>query len=547
MNAPKGEKKPRAQRQSAGETDAAHGLLHEAFSELENTVEELRVAEEELRSQNEALGETALALDAERRRYRDLFESAPEPSLLTDLNGLVQEANNAVLSLLGVGLRSLTGKPLATYIALQSRRVFRTELLGSPPAERERGLWLQPRQGPTLYATLRVSPVPGPDGAPSGLRWLVRGVIPDPRAELERYRRLVDEVKDFAIFTLDAQNLITSWNAGAEQIFGFFARETLGRSGAIIFTAEDREAGAPEEEIGRAVRDGRAEDERWHVRKDGSRFWGSGVLTAMPDGAGGPLWFAKIVRDQTERRLHEQREHAVATQLQAAVQPAVPPRLPGLGLHASYRPALDEASVGGDFFDAFSLSDGRTALAVGDVSGKGLEAAAQVATIRNMLRFALYNHPSLKVSVAALNRTLAEHGLLTGFATLFIGLYDAGTRTLAYINCGQEPALVRRAATGQVDHLPHTGPLLGMHVDSEFPEGVATLMLGDVLAVFTDGLTDVGPNRREMLGVEGLAALLAGTTPKNLPDFASALIAGVDAFSQGVVYDDQCLLLAVAE
>lgn len=540
------------------ENGFAPDLLRQAFAEMESTVEELRVAEEELQAQNEALATAALALDAERERYRNLFHASPEPSLLTDLNGLIQEANPAAAALFGVGPSNLTGKPLAVFVALQSRRTFRTDLLGTPPvdqaAEREQGLWFQPKRGAILYATVRVSAVPGAGATPVGLRWLVRGVIPDPGAELMRYRQLVDEVTDFAIFTLDEQGRITSWNAGAEIIFGFSAREALGRSADMIFTPEDRAAGAPAQEMGTAAAMGRAEDERWHIRKDGTRFWGSGVLKALRDSTGGGLWYAKIVRDATERRLHEQREHAIALQLQAAVQPAAPTSLPGLAVRTFYRPALDEASVGGDFFDVFGLDDGHSVLAVGDVSGKGLEAASQVATVRNVLRAFLYTKPTLAEAVNELNHVLAAHGLLTGFVTLFVGVYDPEARTLAYVNCGQEPALVRRAGTGEVELLSHTGPLLGMNPEAAFIQGQVALASGDVLAVFTDGLTDMGPSRTQMLGEDGVVdllqngiAALAGASAQRAAELVTAhLVGAVDALEAKFIPDDVCLLVAVA-
>lgn len=545
--------------QNGGQNDSRTGeatpeLLHKALAEMEATHEELRVAEEEMQVQNEALATAALALDAERRRYRDLFHAAPEPSLLTNLVGKVEEANLAAHTLLGAGPKALIGKPLAVFVALQSRHNFRTEILGRPGVH-EHGVYLQPRHGALLYVTVRVSPVPNAGGKPVGLRWVVRGITPDPGAELARYRRLVDDVTDFAIFTFDAQGLVTAWNAGAELIFGFSPTEILGRTGDVVFTPEDRAAGAPDQERSQARATGRAEDERWHIRKDGTRFWGSGVMTAMPEGPGQPIWYAKIVRDATARRLHEQREHAVATQLQAAVQPDAPPTLPGLAVRTFYRPALAEASVGGDFFDAFALGDGRSVIAVGDVSGKGLEAASQVAMVRNMLRFALYNGRTVAGPVAAVNHTLVAHALLPGFVTLFVGVYDPQTRILSYVNCGQEAALLRRAATGQIEALRFTSPLVGVAADSEFAEDQTTLAPGDVLTIFTDGLTDIGSSRMEMLGEDGVIRLLQGAdaalSKAGVQEAAelvtNLLIQAVDAQGAENVPDDVCLLVAAAE
>ena len=101
------------------------------------------------------------------------------------------------------------------------------------------------------------------------------------RRSEERLRLTVEGATDYAILTLPPGRALTSWSPGAEATFGWPAAEMLGRSGDELFTPEDRAAGAPEREAGQAVREGRAADERWHVRKDGGRFWASGVSTAI--------------------------------------------------------------------------------------------------------------------------------------------------------------------------------------------------------------------------------------------------------------------------
>ena len=173
-----------------------------------------------------------------------------------------------------------------------------------------------------------------------------------------------------------------------------------------------------------------------------------------------------------------QRERNISQQLQAALQPELPGAVPGITLTRYYKPALAEAGVGGDFFDCFAVEKNCTALVVGDLSGKGLAAAAQVATVRNMLRAFLYSQPTVAEAVTDLNRVLAENNLLTGFTTLWVGAFDGGTRTLTYVNCGQEPALVRRAATGQVEQLLPTGPILGFIENARYTEARVTLAPG---------------------------------------------------------------------
>ncbi len=246
------------------------------------------------------------------------------------------------------------------------------------------------------------------------------------------------------------------------------------------------------------------------------------------------------------------REHRIATQLQDALQPPLPAAAPGLALGKYYEAALDEAGVGGDFFDVFPVSATCTALVVGDLSGKGLAAAAQVSTVRNMLRATLYLGQTVAQAIINLNNILAENALLTGFATLFVGVYDASSGLLRYVNCGQEPGLVRRASTGRVELLDPTGPVLGAFPGAAFTQEQTLLCPGDAVALFTDGLTEAGPSRANMLELEGVAALFgaefaptedAATQAETL---TLSLIDSVDRFAESGVRDDVCLLVAVA-
>jgi PAS domain S-box-containing protein len=108
-------------------------------------------------------------------------------------------------------------------------------------------------------------------------------------------RLIFESATGFAVFAQDSSGKVISWNVGAERLTGYSEDEILGRNGDIIFTPEDRAAGAPERERSKASLNGRSEDERWHQRKDGSKFWGSGLMMRLRTGGG----FVKIMRDRT--------------------------------------------------------------------------------------------------------------------------------------------------------------------------------------------------------------------------------------------------------
>jgi PAS domain S-box-containing protein len=126
------------------------------------------------------------------------------------------------------------------------------------------------------------------------------------RREAERrYRLLVENVRDHALFMTDPGGTVTSWDVGAERLLGYSEPEALGKPVSILFTPEDVRDGTPEQERERASAEGTAEDERWHVRKDGSRFFSSGVVNSVRDEAGNLRGFAIVMRDVTERKRAE--------------------------------------------------------------------------------------------------------------------------------------------------------------------------------------------------------------------------------------------------
>jgi len=139
-------------------------------------------------------------------------------------------------------------------------------------------------------------------------------------ASEESYQLFIESVQEYAIFMLDPTSCIVTWNIGAERLFGYTEAEALTQPGALIFTEEDRAAGAPADEIATALREGKAEDERWHRRKDGTRFWATGVLTRLDAPDGSVRGFAKILRDNTERKAAEEALQALNETLEAQIE-----------------------------------------------------------------------------------------------------------------------------------------------------------------------------------------------------------------------------------
>lgn len=240
------------------------------------------------------------------------------------------------------------------------------------------------------------------------------------------------------------------------------------------------------------------------------------------------------------------REHRIATILQTALQPRASAGAPGLDIAAYYEAALDESSIGGDFYLAHPLDKDRTALVIGDVSGKGLAAASQVATIQNMVRFAMASFPNLGTALSELNQIIVHQSLLAGFATAFAGIYDTRDRSLAYVSCGHEAPIVRRAS-GFVEVLENVGMLLGIDDQAVYSQRAVQLEPEDALILYTDGLSEAGPNRRELLGGDGLSRIVAECGACSAQVFVERIIERAREYAQSGFTDDVCLLAATVK
>jgi serine phosphatase RsbU (regulator of sigma subunit)/anti-sigma regulatory factor (Ser/Thr protein kinase) len=256
----------------------------------------------------------------------------------------------------------------------------------------------------------------------------------------------------------------------------------------------------------------------------------------------------------------QQKEHNIAIQLQAALQPELTLNVDGLSIASFYRAALDEANVGGDFFDAFALANGSIVFAVGDVSGKGLAAASQVAAIRHMLRCLLQTMPSIVSAVEQLNSVLIAQELLPAFATLFVAVLNPATLEMEYVSCGHEPGLIYRPGDeNPIIQLPATGPVIGVFDDAFvnsndglFDSVRKRLYPGDAFLVYTDGVCDAGVDVNSLLGVDGIVKVMrnfysesADNGSPNEPSAADLLdycVNMTEQFAMGYLRDDICLL-----
>lgn len=210
----------------------------------------------------------------------------------------------------------------------------------------------------------------------------------------------------------------------------------------------------------------------------------------------------------------------------------------GWSLAAAERPAR---VVSGDLVDAFRLSDGRLVVAIGDVSGKGIPAGLLRAFVRPILRQVAPLCSSPGETLTHLNRILYGARLDALYLTLFLGWLDPGTGALAYANAGH-PAPIRFDAKGASPTCHPTGPILGILDARSYETGVVDLAPGDLLALYTDGVSEASARRGRQLGSEGLAALLERTGRATPEEISRTILATVERLERGCAGDDATVL-----
>ncbi|MBV9860604.1 MAG: PAS domain S-box protein [Alphaproteobacteria bacterium] len=245
-------------------------------------------------------------------RYRLLVDAITDYAIyMLDPTGLVVSWNAGAQRFKGYSPSEILGQHFSKFYTEEDRAIGLPEIALRTAATEgrfEREGWRVRKDGGRFWAHVVVDPIRTPSGELVGFAKITRDLTERRRAEQalrrseEQFRLLVQGVTDYAIYMLDRDGRITSWNSGAQRIKGYLPQEIIGEHFSRFYTEEDRAAGLPQTGLATARREGRWENEGLRVRKDGTRFWAHVVIDPIRDDDGEIVGFAKITRDITERK-----------------------------------------------------------------------------------------------------------------------------------------------------------------------------------------------------------------------------------------------------
>lgn len=263
------------------------------------------------------------------------------------------------------------------------------------------------------------------------------------------------------------------------------------------------------------------------------------LLTVMANVAAIRIEHARLAEvEQVERLFSKELEQAA--EIQRGLLPTCAPELPGVDL-AGYNAACH--TVGGDYYDFLPYADGRVAILVGDVSGKGMPAALLMSSLQARVQVLFDDPTDLAALVTRLNRIIATNCPANRFISFFIGVFDCRTGEIAYVNAGHNPPLLVHCAGG-VEELEGTGLLLGILRDSKYQQKTCKLEVGDVVVLFSDGVTEAArPDTDEQFGEERLARILAEHSCHSAKSIIEAINQQIAEFTGGAPPADDITLL----
>jgi sigma-B regulation protein RsbU (phosphoserine phosphatase) len=265
------------------------------------------------------------------------------------------------------------------------------------------------------------------------------------------------------------------------------------------------------------------------------------VLTTLGSVAAIRVENTRLLEEHLEQQQYE-RELQLAREIQQRFQPTAPPSVPGYELQGISFPSYQ---IGGDYYDFIPCTDGRLVIALGDVSGKGTSAALLMSSLHAAVHAQVASCRPITETVGAVNRYLADNTPANRFVTLFYAELDPATGGLSFINAGHNPPLIAHGSDGTLEQLGAGGLPLGILPDYDYREGRTQLRPGDVLVVYSDGVTETQAPRGEEFGTVRLQEVVSQNLHLTASGIRDKIEAALTAFAQGTPAVDDITLVIV--
>jgi PAS domain S-box-containing protein len=282
------------------------------FVKVTRELTEKKQAEEELKKSEE--------------RYHRMIDQVEDYAIiLLDKDGMVLNWNKGAEKIKGYKQEEIVGKSFRNFYTDEDRRNNKPDKLLALAKETGKALdegWRVRKDGTRFWGSIVITALHDDNGETTGFVKVTRDLTQRKEAEEElkrseeRYHKMIDEIEDYAIILLDKNGMVLNWNKGAEKIKGYSQEEIVGKNFSVFYPPEDIENKKPERLITEAFTTGKAADEGWRMRKDGMRFWGSIVITALHNPAGEVIGFSKVTRDLTERKFAEDKLREYSNELE---------------------------------------------------------------------------------------------------------------------------------------------------------------------------------------------------------------------------------------
>jgi serine phosphatase RsbU (regulator of sigma subunit) len=264
------------------------------------------------------------------------------------------------------------------------------------------------------------------------------------------------------------------------------------------------------------------------------------VLTTLASVAAIRVENARLMEARLQQERLE-RELQLASEIQQRLQPTAPPLVPGYEFQGISFPCYE---IGGDYYDFIKRDDGRLVIALGDVSGKGTAAALLMSSLHAAIHAQAGSHDSLVGTICAVNRYLADNIPSNRFVTLFCAELDPESGALSFLNAGHNPPLIVHAA-GTVEQLASGGLPLGIKADAEYREGRTQLQPGDVLVIYSDGVTEASSPSGEEFGPTRLYEVVSRNVDASAAGIRDRIESALTKFAQGTRAADDITLVIV--